>query len=312
MEGWIMPRSPVGWLSEQMRTGLRELPSNAAWMVSRAFRPAGTVSSATESAARSARDRGRRVQAAVVDATPVGGDSVDARMKRARDAAERAREAEEQSLEAARESKDRAEHARQVSEHGRARMRETERDTSREVRQQVAAAQKEADESVKHARREAEEEAAAERGEVQAEIDDEVEQADQEAEDAQRRAEESVADATEKLAMAKRFADEAADAARGVAEEARQRAQSLVDEAEQQTSDADARIAEAEQLRTRSEATAKHAARELAHDPTNGGLESYKKPELIELAASVGVEGRTSMNKDELIDAIAKASRAKR
>jgi len=308
-----MPRSPaVGWLSEHMRTGLREMPSNAAWMVSRVLRPSGTVGSATESAARSARDRGRRMQAAVIDATPVGGDSIDARMKRARDAAERAREAEEQSLQAARESKDLAEHARQIGEHGRVRMRETERETSRAVRQRIAAAQKEADESVKHERREAEEQAAAERDEAQAEIDEEIEQAERDAEEAQRRAEESVADATEKLATARRLADEAADVARGVAEEARQRAQSLVDEAEQRTSDADARIAEAEQLRTRSEASAKHAARELARDPTNGGLESYKKPELIELAASVGVEKRTSMTKDELIDAIAKASRPQR
>lgn len=307
-----MPRSPVGWLSEQLGTGLREMPSNAAWMVSRVFGPSGTVGSATGSAARSARDRGRKMQAGVLDATPLGGDSVDARMKRARDAAERAREAEEQSLQAARESKELAERARQVSEQARARMRETERETSRAVRQRIAAAQKEADESVKYERREAEEEAAAELEEVRAEVDEEVEYAEHDAEEAQRRAEESVADATEKLATAKRLADEAADAARGVADEARQRAQSLVDEAEQQTKDADARIAEAEQLRTRSEATARHAARELAHDPTDGGLDAYKKPELIELAASVGVEGRASMTKDELIDAIAKASRPQR
>jgi colicin import membrane protein len=308
----MMPRSSVvGWLSERTRTGLREMPSNAAWMLSRALRPAGTVGSATESAATGARDRGRKMRAAAIDATPIGGDSVDARMKRARDAAARAREAEEQALEAAQESKDRANHARHVSEQGRARMTETERETSRAVRQRVAAAQKAADESVKRERREAEEEAGEERAEVQAEVDEEIEEAEREAEAAQRRAEELVADATEKLATARRLADEAADAARGVAEEAHQHARQLVDDAEQQASEADARIAAAEQLRDRSEETAKHAVRALAHDPTNGGLESYKKPELIELAASVGVEGRTNMTKDELIDAIAKASRAK-
>jgi hypothetical protein len=41
-------------------------------------------------------------------------------------------------------------------------------------------------------------------------------------------------------------------------------------------------------------------------------LESYHKPELVELAAAIGIEGRTTMTKSELVDAIAKASRAKR
>jgi len=96
----------AGWLSEQARTGLREMPSNAAWMLSRVLRPAETVGSATGSAAAGARDRGRRMRMAVVDATPIGGDSVDVRMKRAREAAERAREAEEEALAAAQESKE--------------------------------------------------------------------------------------------------------------------------------------------------------------------------------------------------------------
>ena len=85
-------------LSEQTRTGLREMPSNAAWLLSRA------------------RDRRRKVSAAVVDAAPVGGDSVEIRMKRAREAAERAREAEERAVDAGQESQERSDYARQVSE----------------------------------------------------------------------------------------------------------------------------------------------------------------------------------------------------
>src|SRR5687768_6917444 len=99
-------------LSERARTGLREMPSNAAWLVSRA------------------RDQRRRVGAAVVDAGPIGGDSVEVRMKRAREAAERAREAEERALQATQEAKDRSEHARQVSERGRERLMEVERETN--------------------------------------------------------------------------------------------------------------------------------------------------------------------------------------
>ena len=48
-----------------------------------------------ESATAGARDRGAEVRAAVVDAAPLGGDSVEVRMRRAQEAAERAREAED-------------------------------------------------------------------------------------------------------------------------------------------------------------------------------------------------------------------------
>jgi colicin import membrane protein len=308
-----MPRSSlVRWLSERTRTGIREMPSNAAWMLSRAIRPAETVGSAAGSATAGARDRGRKVRAAVVDATPVGGSSVDARMKRAREAAERAREAEEQAVEAAQESKDRSNHARQVVERGRARLTEADQEASRVVRQRVAAAQKAADESVKRERRAAQADAQEQREEIQAEVDEEIADAQRDAEESQRRAEELVADATEMLAAARRLADEATETARAVAEEAHHQAQQLADEADQQVSEADARIAEAEHLRERSEARARHAVRELDRDPTDGGLEAYKKPELVALAASVGVEGRTNMTKGELIEAIAKASRTTR
>src|SRR5215204_3097025 len=125
---------------ERTRTGLREMPSNAAWLLSRALQPA-------EDAAAGARDQGRKVTAAVVDAAPVG-DSVEIRARRAHDAAERAREAEERAVEAARTSKELAERARETSERGRARVKEIDRETSRQVKQRVAEAQKAAEEYV--------------------------------------------------------------------------------------------------------------------------------------------------------------------
>jgi colicin import membrane protein len=121
-----------------------------------------------------------------------------------------------------------------------------------------------------------------------------------------------VEDATGKLAEARQLADEAAEAARAAAEEAHRQAQQLAEEAEQQASEADAQVSAAEQLRERPKATAKDTARRLEREAANGGLESYHKPQLIELAASVGVEGRTNMTKRELVEAIAKASRRSR
>jgi colicin import membrane protein len=299
-------------LPEQARTGLREMPSNAAWLLSRVLRPAEAVGAAAETAAVGARDRGRRVTAAVVDAAPGGGDSVDIRMQRAQEAGERAREAEDRALDAARESKDRSQHARQVSEDGRARLREVQRETARHVKQRIAAAQKAAEESVERERRAAEADAEAQRRDAQAEVDSELEEAQRDADVSRQRAEELVEDATEKLAEAKRLADEAAEAARAAAEEANRHAQTLANEAQQQASDAEARVHETEQLRRRSQETATDTAGKLEHDSANGGLETYSKPELVKLAASIGIEKRTTMTKGELVDAIAKASRATR
>jgi hypothetical protein len=68
-------------------------------------------------------------------------------------------------------------------------------------------------------------------------------------------------------------------------------------------------VKEAEQLRDRATATAKQTARELDRETANGGLDAYRKPELVELASSIGIETRASMTKDELVDAITKAAR---
>ena len=83
----------------------------------------------------------------------------------------------------------------------------------------------------------------------------------------------------------------------------------LAAEAEQQASEADQRVKATEQIREQSVATAKETARELERDSTNGGLDTYNKPELVELAATLDIEGRATMTKAELVDAIAKASR---
>ena len=155
-------------------------------------------------------------------------------------------------------------------------------------------------------------EAEQQRAQAQAEVDAELQAAERDAQEAREQAEELVAEATEKLAEARRLADEATAAARAAADEAHRQAQELADEAQQQAGDADARIKAAEQLRERSEATAKSTVRELERAPGDGDLESYNKSELVTLASAIGVEGRTTMNKAELVAAITKASRSRR
>ena len=296
---------PKGWLMfDRTRTGLLEMPSNAVWLLSRALKPA----EALEDVATGARDQRRKMTAAVVDAAPVG-DSVDIRARRAHDAAERAREAEERAVEAARMSKERAERAREVSDWAEARIKEVERETTRQVKQRVAEAQKAAEEFVKREQQDAEADADEQRQEVEEEVENEIEAAESDAKASQRRAEEFVEDATEALTEARRLAEEAAEAANAAAQEANRQAQQLQIEANQRGSDAEERMEAAEDLRERAAATARHAARELDRETVDGGLDAYKKPELVELAASIGIENRTKMTKHELVDAITKAAR---
>jgi colicin import membrane protein len=289
---------------ERTRTGLREMPSNAAWLLSQVVKPADAVGGA----ASGARDKGRKVTAALVDAVPVG-DSVEIRAVRARDASERAREAEERAVDAARESKALAEHAREVSDRGRGRLKAVDVETSRQVRHRVAEARKAAEDFVRREREDAEADAEERRAEVEEEVENEIAEAESDAEDSQRRAEELVEDAMQALAEARRLADEAAEAARSAAEEANRQAQQLQDEAKQQADDAESRVKLADDLRERAAASAKRTARELDREGTDG-LDAYKKPELVELAATIGIENRASMTKAELVEAVTKAARS--
>ena len=285
------------------------MPSNAAWLLSQALKPAEELGEKSEVATAGVRDRGRRLRAAITDAAPGDGNSVEVRIRRAHEASERARDAEERAVEAEQEAKEYSDHVREVSAAGRARLSQTESDTNRWIKERVAEAQRAADDAVKRERQAAEADAREQQQQVQDEVDDEIEEAQGEAEAARETADELVEDATEKMAEARQLAQEAAEAAQAAAEEANRQAQELAQQADQQASEANAQVTQAERIRKDSEATAKNAAGKLGGSTTNGDLKSYNKPELVELAAGIGIEGRTTMTKDELIKAITKASR---
>jgi colicin import membrane protein len=140
-----MPRPhPLHWLSENASTGLRELPSNAGWLLSH-------VPPAESGPAGATRDTARRIKASVEDVAP-GADSVETRMKRARAAAERAQQAEEEAVAASEESKRRSEHAREVAESNRSEIAELKRELKRRVEQHVTEARRAAEERVKQER----------------------------------------------------------------------------------------------------------------------------------------------------------------
>src|SRR3954462_10542531 len=99
-------------LSQAAVLGLRELPTNTAWLIGKALQPAnpdergatnlGTrvaaaAQSAADSAATSVAEAGRKVSGAgrlVADAVPAGHESVSRLMQRADEAAEQAQELE--------------------------------------------------------------------------------------------------------------------------------------------------------------------------------------------------------------------------
>jgi DNA repair exonuclease SbcCD ATPase subunit len=297
------------YLLERTRTGLKEMPSNAVWLLSRALKPVDAVEDAAGSAAASARDQGRKIEAAVIDAAPLGGDSVEIKLRRAQDVAERAREAEERAREAAQDSKSQAEKVKKVSERGHTRLREVERETERQIKQRIAEAQRTAEEFVRVERQAAEAEAEEQRREAQEEVENEIADAHDDAEEARHAAEELVADASEKLVEARRIADEAARAARAAAEEAEQRALAIAGQAERQAAAAEDRVKTTEQLRDHLVTTARETARDLNRETANGGLNSYSKAELVDLAAAAGISGRSNMTKQELVTALGSTPR---
>ena len=110
---------PVHWLSGQASSGIKELPRNGAWLLSRIARSPG---SAVGSAGGAATDAARRVSAAVVDALPGGRDSVELRLKRADAAVASAKNAEQEALAEARNADNCAQAAKAIAEQGRQRV----------------------------------------------------------------------------------------------------------------------------------------------------------------------------------------------
>jgi hypothetical protein len=282
-----MPRSrPIRQLAQSAGTGLRELPSNAAWLLSQVLPTEETGPAAGP------RDTARRIKATIEDATPMG-DSVETRLKRARAAAERAQRAEEEALAAAEESKRSSDYARIVAERNRTQIAELKRDLKQRVEHAVTEARRAAAERIEDERAAAQSEADQELESRQGAAEEETQGAKRDAETAQQRAKELVTEAQERLAEARALAEEATRAARATAEEAHRQAQQLAAEAQHQAQAADERVAAAEQIGNAAVST-----------PIDGDLEARTKAELLDIAAAMDIEGRAAMSEAELISAI--------
>jgi len=125
---------PVRRLSKTLGLGVKELPSNAAWLVSKAgHKGRSHVPAAASTVTHGLADAARHAGVAVVDALPVGGDSIELRMQRARAAVAEAQEAEEAAVRESIEAEQQAQEAERVAQ----RCRDYVRDVENEQRESV-------------------------------------------------------------------------------------------------------------------------------------------------------------------------------
>ncbi|MEJ7722017.1 MAG: Rho termination factor N-terminal domain-containing protein [Ilumatobacteraceae bacterium] len=141
------------------------------------------------------------------------------------------------------------------------------------------------------------------------EVEDDDAEAQEKADAPRERAQADIDAAREQMVAARQLADDAASEARAAADEARRSADQLASQAEAQASDADARVAEADGVRRQVSHEAANVVREVERNDATNDLNEQTKGELVELASSLGIEGRTQMNKDELVKAIRSASK---
>ena len=117
-------------------------------------------------------------------------------------------------------------------------------------------------------------------------------------------------EAAESLAEARRLADDAKKAAREAAEEAQRHAEELSSEAQEQAESAERQAEAAERISKESKGTAKQVARQLKNGKTNGDLASQNKEELLNIAATIDLPGRSKISKSQLVKSIEQASKS--
>jgi hypothetical protein len=259
-----------------------------------------------------ARDGAWRVSESIADAVPFGADSIDLRLHRAQEALEDAQRAERRALERVREADDLEARATAVAAEGRKRVQETKTAESAATKRRVTEARRRADAMVAEEREAAEADARRAVEEAAARSEGEHEDAERSASAARERAEAEMAAAQEQLAQARELADEAAEAARSAAEEAHRRARAMTERAEAQSRAAEARAAEADQARGSVTDETAAFVRRTEEAPVVDDLSDKTKPELLDLAASLDLDGRSSLTKDELVTAIRRASSNRR
>ena len=298
----------VHWLFAQASTGIKDLPRNGAWVLSRAVE---SPTSAAGSVSGSATDAARRISAAVADVLPGSPDSVEVRLKRAEAAVARAKQAEQEALDQARNADNLAEVAKAVTEEGRQRQREAAREGKQEIDRRAQEARRSLEHQVGQEREQASQEVTDRLEKLRAEVEAHTLQARQDADEAAKRAQEQIAQAHEQMTAARTLAAEATRAAQDAADQAHQQARAVAEQADLNAGSADRALADArgtEELLATETARAIQAEREYEVPER---LDERTKAELLDIAHPLQISGVARMSKEQLVRSIQRASRAK-
>jgi colicin import membrane protein len=305
----IKPTRSVRRMSKALGHGVKDLPDNATWLLSKAVGPLDPRSGARGGpSAGGLLDLARSAGATVMDALP-GPDSIDLRLQRARAAVADAQEAEERAVEESLEAEREAQEAEQVAERCREYVRDVEAEQERAVEVRVDEARREADARVEATRREAQADAEQVVESARQEAEGRAEEARKGAEAAHERARVRLDDARDKLLEARQLSEEAIEATRAAAEEAHRQALQVAADAEREARGAEERVDEAERVRARASSAAGDLTNQLNGAGSSSGLKEMTKQELLGLAAAQDVEGRSAMTKDQLVSALTRTAR---
>ncbi len=305
----VKPTRRVRRISKALGAGVKDLPTNATWLLSKAVSPLDPRSvGAQRPSATGLLDMARSAGATVMDALP-GGDSVELRLQRARAAVAEAKEAEERAVQESLEAEGETQAAEEVAERCREYVRDVEAEQERLVEARVDEARREAEARIDEARREAQADAEQVVEGARQEAEGRAEQAGREAEAAHERARDRLEAARDKLLEARQLSEEAIEATRAAAEEAHRQSLQVAADAEREARSAQERVNEAEEARARTTSTAGELTRQLNGVGPTSSLKTMTKQELLDLAAAQDVEGRSAMTKDQLVTALNRGAR---
>ena len=306
--------NPAQWLADQAKTGLTEMPRNVRWLKSRFESQREAAGSKATEVAATARSRSERARQSVTQATPGGlvplrrNSGVHASSPTAPTAPNAAL------IELARTAEEDAATARSVSDDGNAQIEEQRKQGEQEVQQRgrrpTSRLARWWTRLVRLPRKMPRTSCAKSVNRLTAKRVP----LRKKAEHSRQAAEQAAAEAEDELAEARRLADEAEEAARRKAEEAHEEAELLADEASKQADEAKSRIATAKRTSPGGNGNGTGTSRSKARSNgrsggsrSSGELKSRSKAELVDLAAGFDIDGRSAMNKTELMQAIAGA-----
>lgn len=219
---------PMRWVTHQAATGLKDLPRNSTWLLSKAL---AAPSAMTRAASDGITGGMRRMTMAAADRLPERHDTVEARLKHAEAAVAGAKKAERDALAEAQHVKALAEAAKAAADDGQVRVRQALGDAEQEVERRMRAARVHFAQRLDKERDKASRETAKAVQRVTADVRSSVDKARGVAQAAAEMAQDRISSAQQQMAEARSLAAEAVEAAERIASEAREHARAIGEQA---------------------------------------------------------------------------------